>query len=77
MRMRTFRGTLVLAAGLVACSAGAGDDGASASADASADASSGASSEVKSGPQAGEPHAGTFDVNVVTGEQAGEKLCFT
>ena len=36
-----------------------------------------AKSDVKSGPQAGEPFAGTFDVKVVTGDLKDQTLCFT
>ena len=34
-------------------------------------------SDVKSGPQAGEPFAGTFEVKAVTGDDAGKSLCYT
>ena len=32
---------------------------------------------VKSGPQPGEPFAGAFNVKAVTGDVAGQTLCFT
>ena len=59
--MRTLVGTLVLATGLAVTAAMAAEK----------------KSDVKSGPQAGEPFAGTFEVKAVTGDDAGKSLCYT
>ena len=36
-----------------------------------------AAEDLKSGPQAGDPFAGAFNVKAVTGDVAGQTLCFT
>ncbi len=72
--MRRYLGSLVIAAGLsAACAAGVAADEAKDKGDAKA----AVKDEVKSGPQAGDPFAGAFNVKGVTGEAAGETLCFT
>ena len=73
--MRRYLGMLVVAAGLsAACAVGFADD---KKAEKSEKEAAPAAEVLKSGPQKGDPFAGAFNVKGVTGEVAGETLCFT